>query len=311
MTVGLFRLELPDGSVRLARGAVESGPARLLAANLTVETILRRGRDGLASALRAGGDDTEVPAELMVPGGFRVLAPVDAQEVWAAGVTYARSRDARMAESADASPYDRVYAAERPELFFKAAAWRVRGPSQTVGIRADSGWDVPEPELALVVSSDGAIAGYTLGNDVSSRTIEGENPLYLPQAKSYDGSCALGPALVSYDAASPPFDLHLLVIRDGATIVDETTSTSRIRRPLEDLVAYLMRALDLPSGAILLTGTGIVPQPDFTLVPGDLVRIDGGPLGVLENTVVRVGRTGEARTAGAQAVSGLDGSPSP
>jgi 2-dehydro-3-deoxy-D-arabinonate dehydratase len=311
VTVGLFRLELPDSTIRLARGTVEAGPIQLLAVDLTVEAILQRGRDGLADALRADGNGDgngngalqAVPAERVIPSGSRVLAPVDAQEVWAAGVTYARSRDARMAESADASPYDRVYDAERPELFFKAAAWRVRGPGETVGVRADSGWDVPEPELALVVSSDGAIAGYTIGNDLSSRTIEGENPLYLPQAKVYDGSCALGPALVPADAARPPFQLHLLVTRDGAKIVDETTSTARIRRPLEELVAYLGRALELPSGSILLTGTGIVPQPEFTLRPGDVVRIEAGPLGVLENPVVSVGRPGDPTGRRAQAKS--------
>ena len=148
---------------------------------------------------------------------------------------------------------------------------------------------MPEPELALVVAADLTIAGYTLGNDVSSRTIEGENPLYLPQAKVYDGSCALGPALVPAASTAPPFALRLAVLREGVVIVDESTTTARIRRPLEELVAFLGRALELPSGAILLTGTGIVPDASFTLLDGDLVRIEGGDLGVLENAVTLVG----------------------
>ena len=290
MTNALFRLALPDGAIQLARGSVEAGPSELLRPELTVESILQGGATGLAKAVR---DAARVGP---VPPGSRILAPVDVQEIWAAGVTYERSRSARMEESTEASVYDRVYDAERPELFFKAAAWRVRGPDEAVGIRADSSWDVPEPELALVVASDLTIAGYTIGNDVSSRTIEGENPLYLPQAKVYDGSCALGPALVPIDQASQPFDLRLRIGRAGVTIVDLATSTAAIRRPLAELVAYLGRALELPSGAILLTGTGIVPAPPFTLQEGDVVTIDGGPLGVLENPVVRVGSTGTAST---------------
>lgn len=291
MTVGLFRVALADGSIRLARGPVDVGPAELLEDGLSVEIVLRRGAGGLAAALEEAGSGVPVPA------GSSVLAPVDSQEVWAAGVTYERSRDARMEESAEASVYDRVYDAPRPELFLKAAGWRVRGPGDTVGIRRDSDWDVPEPELALVVTSDLTIAGYTIGNDVSSRAIEGENPLYLPQAKTYDGSCALGPALVPANAATPPFPLRLVILRDGRPIVDETTTTARIRRPLTELVGYLGRALELPSGAILLTGTGIVPGGAFSLWEGDVVRIEAGPLGTLENPVGRVGRAGEGRPA--------------
>ena len=284
MALGLFRLRLPDGSIRLACGEATSGPSELLAEGLTIEAILGLGEGGLAEALQA-----HVTGETP-PSASVLLAPVDTQEVWAAGVTYERSRDARMEESAEASVYDRVYAADRPELFFKAPAWRVRGPGEPIGVRADSEWNVPEPELALVVAADLAIVGFTIGNDVSSRSIEGDNPLYLPQAKSYDGSCALGPALVPVTEATPPFPIRLGVVRDGATIVDETTTSARIRRPLEELVAYLGRALELPSGAILLTGTGIVPGGTFTLRPGDEVRIEAGPLGVLANPVVRVGR---------------------
>jgi 2-dehydro-3-deoxy-D-arabinonate dehydratase len=292
VTAALFRLALPDGAVRLAAGDVDSGPSRLLAATETIAAILRRGATGLAEAATSSGPP--------VPSGSRLLAPVDDQEIWAAGVTYERSRDARMEESAEASVYDRVYEADRPELFFKSPAWRVRGPGERIGIRADSAWDVPEPELAVVVAADLTIAGYTIGNDVSSRTIEGENPLYLPQAKVYDGSCALGPALVPASEAAPPFILRLLVSRDGAVLVDDATTTARIRRPLAELVEFLGRALELPAGAILLTGTGIVPGPSFTLDDGDVVRIEAGPLGALENTVAVVGSA--ARPAPAQAV---------
>ena len=285
MTAALFRLALPDGSIRLAAGDVESGPARLLDPKLTIAAILRGGATGLAEAIAGGADRGDA-----VPRNVRILAPVDEQEVWAAGVTYERSRDARMEESTEASVYDHVYAAERPELFFKAAAWRVRGPGETIGVRRDSDWNVPEPELALVVTAGGEIAGYTIGNDVSSRTIEGENPLYLPQAKVYDGACALGPALVPAAAARPPFPLRLIVERNGSTVVDAAISTARIVRSLDELVGWLCRALELPAGAILLTGTGLVPETPFTLTDGDRVRIDGGPLGVLENPVVSVGR---------------------
>jgi 2-dehydro-3-deoxy-D-arabinonate dehydratase len=293
VTRALFRLALPDGSVRLAAGGIETGPRALLAASETVATILRRGATGLAEA---AGTSAGPP----VPNGSRILAPVDEQEIWAAGVTYERSRDARMDESAEPSVYDHVYDADRPELFFKSPGWRVRGQGELIGIRADSAWDVPEPELAVVVASDLTIAGYTIGNDVSSRTIEGENPLYLPQAKFYDGSCALGPGLVPASEAAPPFALHLVVSRDGAILVDDATTTARIRRPLAELVEFLGRALELPAGAVLLTGTGIVPEPAFTLRSGDVVRIEAGPLGALENTVALVGRA--ASRAPAQAV---------
>jgi 2-dehydro-3-deoxy-D-arabinonate dehydratase len=223
--------------------------------------------------------------------GSRILAPIDDQEVWAAGVTYLRSRDARIEESAEPTVYDRVYDAARPELFFKSVAWRVRGPGEPIGVRADSPWNVPEPELALVVAADGQIAGYTIGNDVSSRTIEGENPLYLPQAKVYDGACALGPAIVPADAVEPPFGIRLAIDRGGSTMVDETTTSDRLRRSFDELTGYLVRALSFPAGAFLLTGTGIVPAPPFSLEPGDRVTIEIAGLGRLENPVVSVGRS--------------------
>jgi 2-dehydro-3-deoxy-D-arabinonate dehydratase len=282
VTRALFRVALGDGSRRLATGEVTSGPTTLLPAGVTIAQLLARGSPPLEAAVADSGGEA-------VPVDARILAPIDDQEVWAAGVTYERSRDARMEESAEASVYDRVYDAERPELFFKAPGWRVRGPGDRIGIRADSAWDVPEPELALVVTADLEIAGYAIGNDVSSRTIEGENPLYLPQAKVYDGSCALGPALVPATAVVPPFELRLVVERDGTIVVDDVTTTARIRRPLIELVEFMGRALELPSGAILLTGTGIVPDPSFSLRGGDVVRIEAGPLGRLENTVTVVG----------------------
>jgi 2-dehydro-3-deoxy-D-arabinonate dehydratase len=283
MAVGLYRLALPDGSIRLARGDTLDGPAELLGGGLTVAGLLADSADDLGDALR------EARSEGVVPAAATILAPVDAQEIWAAGVTYERSRSARVEESQQGTVYDQVYVADRPELFFKAAAWRVRGPGESVGIRADSAWNVPEPELGLVVAADLRIAGYVVGNDISSRSIEGENPLYLPQAKVYDESCALGPALVPRDAVDLPIELRLAIIRGGATAFEGATTTARIHRPLETLVEYLGRAMRFPQGAILLTGTGVVPDAPFTLYAGDVVRIDAGPLGTLENPVIEVG----------------------
>lgn len=283
MPIGLYRLALPDGAIRLARGETATGPAELLDPGLTIANLLRGATDALAVVLRDDPGDGDPPA------GYRILAPLDEQEVWAAGVTYERSRSARMEESQQASVYDQVYEAERPELFFKAPAWRVRGPGETVGIRADSAWNVPEPELALVITAALGIAGLTVGNDLSSRTIEGQNPLYLPQAKVYDRSCALGPAIVPFDAVTLPVDLHLSIGRAGATVFEGSTSTGRLRRPLGTLVEHLGRALAFPDGAVLLTGTGIVPDAPFTLSDGDVVRIDAGPLGSLTNPVTVVG----------------------
>jgi 2-dehydro-3-deoxy-D-arabinonate dehydratase len=283
MAVGLYRLAMPDGSIRLARGDVRAGPTELLDKELTVAATLEGSRDQFGGVVRDARSEGDVPS------AARVLAPVDDQEIWAAGVTYERSRSARVEESQQGSVYDQVYIADRPELFFKAAAWRARGPGDTVGIRGDSAWNVPEPELGLVVAADLQIAGYVIGNDMSSRSIEGENPLYLPQAKVYEQSCALGPALVPRDSVDLPIELQLSILRDGAVAFEGATSTGRIRRPLESLVAYLGSALSFPSGAVLLTGTGVVPDAPFTLLPGDVVRIDAGPLGVLENPVVEVG----------------------
>ena len=280
MANALFRIETPDGNVSVARGDVESGP---------VEIVSLDDLAGLdAAALRAALDGSAVGP---VPPNARVIAPVGpTQEVWAAGVTYERSLEARSEEAADATPYDLVYVAERPELFFKAPGWRVRGPNEPIAIRADSGWDVPEPELALVLDPKMNVIGYTIGNDVSSRTIEGENPLYLPQAKVYDGACALGPALVAADRVEPPFDIRVDIVREGASVFWGETSTAKMRRSFEELAAHVGRALSLPHGAILLTGTGIVPDTSVTLHESDVVRIEIDRLGVLENRVETVGR---------------------
>jgi 2-dehydro-3-deoxy-D-arabinonate dehydratase len=223
--------------------------------------------------------------------GVRLLAPVDGRtDVWAAGVTYERSRTARMAESErSADIYDRVYAAQRPELFFKSTAWRVSGPGQPVSVRADSSIDVPEPELAVVCNAAGAVAGYTICNDMSSRSIEGENPLYLPQAKIYLGGCAVGPWIVPAWEVPDPYALtiELAIVRDGVTVWEGGASTSSLHRKIDELAAYLFRADDFPAGVILSTGTSVVPDLPFTLAAGDEVRIRISGIGELANPVVR------------------------
>lgn len=221
--------------------------------------------------------------------GAEVLPPVVSQEVWAAGVTYYRSREARIEESKEAgggSFYDRVYEAERPELFFKAAGWRVRAHGEPIRVRRDASWSVPEPELALCVNAEGRIFGYTLGNDVSSRDIEGDNPLYLPQAKVYDGACALGPGILVTDDPLPPETTIELRIRRGARPVFEgATELARMRRSPEELVAWLFRELEFPHGVVLLTGTGVVPPDGLSLRPGDEVEVRSPAIGRLVNPV--------------------------
>jgi 2-dehydro-3-deoxy-D-arabinonate dehydratase len=216
------------------------------------------------------------------------LAPIGSQEVWAAGVTYFRSRTARMEEAEAAGGdvfYDKVYEAERPELFFKATPMRTRGHLAPIRIRQDSTWDVPEPELTLAINSEGKVFGYTIGNDVSSRSIEGENPLYLPQAKVYKGSCALGPGLVVGEVVTPQTTIRLQVFRDGALAFSGETSVSQIKRGFDELAEFLFRDNEFPQGAYLLTGTGIVPDSSFTLRSGDQVAIAIDGLGELINTV--------------------------
>jgi 2-dehydro-3-deoxy-D-arabinonate dehydratase len=251
--------------------------------DFTIDSLFRSD-DPVAStraAFDTGTTVTEVPTD--------VLAPIGAQEVWAAGVTYERSREARVEESSDAgggSFYDRVYDADRPELFLKATPHRVAGPGGAIRIRRDSKWNVPEPELTLAINSGGTIFGYTIGNDVSSRDIEGENPLYLPQAKVYAGSAALGPRLVVTSALpSPDTTIAMEIVRDGGVEFRGETTIARIRRPLPALVEWLFREDEFPNGCYLMTGTGIVPGDDFTLAAGDEVRITIEAVGTLVNHV--------------------------
>ena len=221
----------------------------------------------------------------------KLLAPITDQEVWAAGVTYLRSKVARMEESKQAgggSFYDKVYEADRPEIFFKATPHRVVGPGQAVRLRGDSKWNVPEPELALLVNPRARIVGYTIGNDMSSRDIEGENPLYLPQAKVYDGCCALGPCVLVADPNEPlPKDaaVELEIRRGGEVAFSGKTSLAQMKRKFEDLVSWLFRDNSFPNGVYLLTGTGVVPPDTFTLQSRDEVAITIPPIGTLRNVV--------------------------
>jgi len=243
------------------------------------------GIEGLAHPLRdiLAGAPVTPTGNALAPAPL--LAPVDEQEVWAAGVTYERSLTARAEESQEPDVYERVYLAERPELFFKAPAWRVLGPGGVGRIRSDSTWDVPEPEVALVIESSGRIFGYTIGDDLSSRSIEGENPLYLPQAKVYTGSAVLGPCIVPASDVDGPFDIRLLIERGGAAVFDGNTSTAKMRRSFTELASWLIRGADQPSGAVLMTGTGLVPDEPFTLLAGDVVSITVDPIGTLTHTV--------------------------
>lgn len=265
-----------------SRGTRWAVDGSFLPPSLALSVLLELRRDAMMQLLAA------LPRA--DPANGDLLAPVDpGQEVWAAGVTYLRSRDARRAESQVADVYDRVYEAARPELFFKAAGWRVAGPGMPVRIRADSRWNVPEPELVVVINSHGEIAGYCAGNDVSSRDIEGENPLYLPQAKVYDGSCALGPGIVLCDAR----DIHdvpirLVIERDGAVVFEGETTTAAMKRTIPELAEYLTRELAFPHGVLLMTGTCLVPGDDFTLHPGDVVQIQVGDLTIRNGVRQRV-----------------------
>jgi len=221
----------------------------------------------------------------------RLLPPVERQEVWAVGVTYLRSKTARMEESDfSATAYDKVYDAPRPELFFKSLAEKVAGTHDTVGIRRDAKWNVPEPELALIINSRGHITGFTIGNDMSSRDIEGENLLYLPQAKIYERSCALGPCIAvgASEAEARQWGIKIEIWRGGAAVFQGETSVGKIKRTFGELVEYLFRSQKFPHGAVLLTGTGVVPPDGFTLQPGDKIQINIGGIGTLENSVVEV-----------------------
>ena len=219
-----------------------------------------------------------------------MLAPIDGEtEVWAAGVTYKQSELARIEESGTPDIYAKVYAAKRPELFFKATPRRVAGPGAPIVVRIDSTWDVPEPELVLVINAHAEIIGYTIGNDVSSRSIEGENPLYLPQAKVYAGCCGLGPGITPAWEVSDPYNLtiHLAIERNGQVYWEGETSTRELKRRFDELVTYLFLENDFPDGVFLCTGTALVPDRHFTLEPGDVVQIDVDQLGTLRNPVVR------------------------
>jgi 2-dehydro-3-deoxy-D-arabinonate dehydratase len=276
--VALWRVAL-EGRPRLARGPV-TGPAELLDPEAGIDAVLGGGPDALAGLL-------DGPGAGPVPDGTPLLAPAAGQPVWAAGVTFRRSRDARLEESSGLDAYDKVYLAERPELFLKALPGTARGPGQPIGVRGDSGWDVPEPELAVVADRRGEIVAYTIANDVSSRSIEGENPLYLPQAKLYRGSCALGPCLVPVGEAPEPaaMEISLAIERDGAELFADACSVADMKRSLPELVDWLWRGQELPLGAVLCTGTSIVPPPELTLRQGDQVTISITGLGELTNRV--------------------------
>jgi 2-dehydro-3-deoxy-D-arabinonate dehydratase len=284
--MALWRVEV-DGRPRLARGPADAPrPSELLDAGATVDGLLAGAPEALAALL-------EGPAAGPVPEGARLLAPIGRQPVWAAGVTFLRSRDARLEESAGLDAYDKVYLAERPELFLKALPGAARGPGEPIGVRADSSWDVPEPELAVVADRRGRIVAYSIGNDMSSRSIEGENPLYLPQAKIYRGSCALGPCLVPVAEAPAPaaMEISLAIRRDGAELYRDACSVGDMKRTLPELVDWLWRGQELPLGAVLLSGTSIVPPPELTLRPGDEVAIAISGLGELRNPVELVDTT--------------------
>jgi 2-dehydro-3-deoxy-D-arabinonate dehydratase len=283
-TMQLCKLRLPTGeqalgflsgdTVRLANRPAGTGPQML--------TDILHAPHPLQAAHRSFTDESLALADVIL------LPPVDDQEIWAAGVTYKRSQEARERESAGAARfYDLVYSAARPELFFKALARNVVGPGDAVRVRADSRWSVPEPELALVIAPDRRIVGYTIGNDVSARDIEGENPLYLPQAKVYDGSCALGPAITLAEEM-PPLDqvsIRLEIERAGAMAFQGETSLRSMRRSCAELSQWLFREKSFLQGAILLTGTGIVPPDEFTLQAGDVVTIEITGIGRLINRV--------------------------
>jgi 2-dehydro-3-deoxy-D-arabinonate dehydratase len=221
----------------------------------------------------------------------KLLAPVERQETWAAGVTYLRSKTARMEESDfSATAYDKVYAAKRPEIFFKSLAEKIVGPGEPVGIRKDAHWSAPEPELALVINSRGEIVGHTIGNDMSSRDIEGENLLYLPQAKTYHRSCALGPwiTLGTPEAAAREWKIKMEIRRNGQSVFAGETSVGQIKRGFEELAGFLFRSQVFPRGAVLLTGTGIVPPDTFSLRERDMIAIEISGIGLLQNPVVAV-----------------------
>jgi 2-dehydro-3-deoxy-D-arabinonate dehydratase len=278
---------MPDGLRRvLVDGAavlVFARGAELHALDRSLAQLLAAGRDEVHQAV-----DRALRTE-PVSAAAELLAPVDEQEVWASGVTYRRSATARVEESSVGDVYEMVYEAQRPELFLKATPSRVPRPGAPLRIRADSGWDVPEPELALVLDAHGEVVGYLVADDVSSRTIEGANPLYLPQAKIYDDSLGLsGTIVLARDAGDvTAAAIEVRIERDGASVFEGATSVSEMKRSLEELAAALFTELSHPSGAVLLTGTGVVPPDELTLEHGDRVRIAIDGVGVLEHDIYR------------------------
>ena len=285
---------LDEGDGRLWDGGAHTGEPLHWAQAKVCEA---RGAVAFARAVgfaARGGADGPLASRLQAEG--RLLLPWRSPEVWAAGVTYKVSEDARRRESASADIYARVYDAERPELFFKAGPGRVRGPGGRLGLRPDARWQVPEPELALIVGAAGRIVGYTCGNDMSCRDIEGENPLYLPQAKIYDGACALGPAVLLAEPeearSQPVFAIRLVIERAGAGVFEGSTDTGRMVRSFRALVDYLGQAYTVAPGTALLTGAGIVPPDDFSLAPGDRVRIAIEGIGELVGECETVGVAG-------------------
>jgi 2-dehydro-3-deoxy-D-arabinonate dehydratase len=287
----LAKLRLADGSIRVA--TVEANGGFRLLDLLQVDHTrclmdLLHAPDpiGLARFLV----DREAP--VLDARQVTIMAPIDRQEVWAAGVTYKRSQVARMQESeTGASHYDRVYTAPRPEIFFKATPNRVSGLGEPLRVRADSGWSVPEPELALIISPTKRLVGFTVGNDMSARDIEGENPLYLPQAKVYNGCCGLGPFVLIPEQPidRPATKIRLTIERGGTQAFVGETDLGQMKREFEELIDWLTRENDLVTGAFLLTGTGIVPPDNFTLVDGDLVHIEISGIGTLTNPIVKAG----------------------
>jgi 2-dehydro-3-deoxy-D-arabinonate dehydratase len=290
---------LRAGSTRALIGVRQDGEELRPLEVDSLATLLSWPLDQLRAFMSASPGSPETEAA-------RLLAPVDGlTEVWAAGVTYRRSREARMEESAVSDVYDRVYDAERPELFFKAPAWRTCGDGDLVGVRADSKVDVPEPELALVINTFGDVVGYTVCDDVSSRSIEGENPLYLPQAKIYAGSCALGPGIrpVWEVEDTAALTISITVRRGDAPVWQDHVSTARLHRDLTELVAYLFRATEFPHGAVLSTGTGLVPDLAFSLMDRDEIDIDISGIGTLHNIVATGSRPFHWLTEMAQSAS--------
>jgi 2-dehydro-3-deoxy-D-arabinonate dehydratase len=281
--VHIVRYAADEATIRA--GLLEDDVIRPFPAKLRIADLLQLSLEDLRSLV----DEVRVDAAGLAPAGVRLLPPADGRmEVWAAGVTYQRSREARMEESTERSVYDRVYDAPRPELFFKALPWRVVTDGEPIAVRADSPLNVPEPELGLVVNSGGEVVGYLVVNDVSSRSIEGDNPLYLPQAKVYTGSCAIASGIVPAWTVLEPDALEItMTVRRGDLIAFEgSTSTSSFHRVPGELVEHLLRGQPFPDGVLLATGTGVVPGMDFTLRSGDVVRISIAGVGNLTNPVL-------------------------